>query len=131
MHLYSRFQIALSLALMLVVACAPPEPVRGSESRCAVGTRCTVAGTIYVYRGAPASVAEIQTSAGCFAAALDDRDYRDHRRWNGRKVRATGMLYDQHADTTTLSYELNGRLVAAGICPEGPVMFVETLRLEE
>src|SRR5690606_27921088 len=97
---------------------------------CEIGETCTIVGELHIYRGSPASIAEILTPEGCFAAALEDHFYRDANSWNGRKVRASGILYSQDNTVGIISYELNGRSVATGICSSRPIMFVDDLRLD-
>jgi hypothetical protein len=114
--------------LLLVAGCAHDERVNPIQGTCAIGAPCTVTGDMSIYRGSPASVAEIRTSRRCFAAALDDHVYRAHRRWSGRRVQVSGTLFEQPSGGSVISYELNGRPVAAGVCPSGPVIFVESIR---
>jgi hypothetical protein len=129
MHLYPRLTLFLAIGALLT-SCAHTNEALKSESLCVVGKRCAVIGNLRIYRGAPASVAEIKTELGCIAAALDDSAYRAYRRWNGRKVRAFGMIYDQPSSGDVISYEIRGRSVAAGICFSGPLMYVESLKLK-
>lgn len=129
MHLYPRL-ISLVAVGALLTSCAHAREALKSEPECVIGKKCAVTGNLRIYRGSPASVAEIQTAHGCIAAALDDSAYRAYRRWNGRKVRAFGLIYGQSVSGDVISYEINGRTVAAGVCSSGPVMFVESLKLQ-
>ena len=128
MHLYPRL-IRLAIVAVMPTGFANAREIPKWEPGCAIGTKCLVSGNLRIYRGAPASVAEIQTPNGCIAAALDERLYRAFRRWNRRNVRAFGMLYNQPTSRDVISYEINGRTVAAGVCSSGPVMFVDSLGL--
>lgn len=128
MHLYTRLIVALPALAAIVAACADTPPRATSVAECEIGSRCAITGVIHIFRGAPASVAEIETPEGCFAAALNDDDYRQYKRWNGRRITAFGVLYTQPPLGSVVSYELAGRIVAAGICANRPIMFVDSLR---
>lgn len=128
MYVHARLIISASL---LLGSCSTVEGIPPtSDPSCEIGGTCTITGELYVYRGSPASVAEIRTPQGCFAAALEESLYRSAHSWNGRKVRASGTLYSQGNTAGIISYELNGRSVATGICPSRPIMFVDDIRLD-
>lgn len=130
MYVHARFII--SALFVLLASCSTVESTDQlpDETSCAIGETCTIIGELHVYRGSPASVAEIITSQGCFAAALEDSLYRSAHLWTGRTVRASGTLYSQVNNIGIISYELNGRSVATGICSSRPIMFVDDIRLD-
>lgn len=130
MHIYAR--LITSTAFVLLASCSTVENTDQPppDTSCEIGEKCTIVGELHVYRGSPASVAEISTPQGCFAAALEDSLYRSAHSWNGRKVRASGTLYSQDNTAGIISYELNGRSVATGICSSRPIMFVDDIQLD-
>jgi hypothetical protein len=130
MFFYARL-IAFSLPItILVVACAHSmnDDFVEEGHECQIGERCTVIGDLFIYRGSMASIAEIRTSQGCFAASLDEGIYQSYRDWNGRKVRASGLSYRQNYSEGVISYEINGRNIATGICPSGVLLLVDSIR---
>jgi hypothetical protein len=131
MHIYSR-QIILGMLVPPLVGCAPvPSPNQSEIQSCEKGKMCTVSGNIFVYRGSPASVAELKTSDGCFAVSLTPEDYTRYHKIRGGRVRVTGISYDQDAADGVVSYRLRDRDVATGICSSGLVIYatrLETLK---
>lgn len=130
MHVHAR--LITSAAFVLLTSCSTVESTDPlpTDASCEIGETCTIVGELHVYRRRPASVADIRTPQGCFAAALEDSVYRSARSWNGRTVRASGTLYSQDNTAGIISYELNGRCVVTGICPSRPIMFVDDIRLD-
>jgi hypothetical protein len=131
MYIYSRLTMSSLPLIVGLTSCTHVSQdsfaAANVQHECPIGEPCTVEGEFFIYRGSPGSIAEIRTLNGCFAAAVAEDVYRNYRLWNGRTVRASGRVYRQNFAEDVVSYELNGRVIATGICPSGPLLFVETL----
>ncbi len=128
MHFHS-----LKLALFAFASFAPNLAISASSKpvnpgACQLDKLCTVSGKLYVYRGVQASVAELKTSRTCFAAALPEKAYLRYQRKRGVLVRITGLVYSQETADGIVSYRLQDRDVATGVCSSGPVIYVTKIQ---
>lgn len=99
------------------------------DAECVEGKECTIEGSLFVYRGSPASVAEIKTPYRCFAVALAADEYRIYHKKNGSSVRLRGVAYSQSSAENVVSYRLLDRDVATGICSSGPIIYAEKVEM--
>lgn len=98
------------------------------EENCIRGELCDIPGELNILRGAPASVAYMDLNPdGCYAISLPEELY-GRRALDRRQVVVSGIIYNQPSGSGILSYELRDRLVAAGVCETGQVMYVTEIR---
>lgn len=125
MHIHAKL-ICLLLALPAISACvvtgAPT--IREDDTECLAGGECRATGNLFIYRGVPASVAELKTDSGCLALALRNDDYTKLKDAQGKTFRVSGMAFEQSVAEGVASYQLEDRWVATGICPSGPILYV-------
>lgn len=106
-----------------------PEAEIVPDAQCVEGMECTIEGNLFVYRGSPASVAELKTPYRCFAVALAGSDYRIYHKKNGSSVRLRGVAYSQSSAENVVSYRLADRDVATGICSSGLIIYAEKVEM--
>lgn len=125
MHIQAKLMYLL-LALPAISACVVTGTPRMYEddTECHAGRECRVTGSLFIYRGVPASVAELKTAAGCLALALRNDDYTKLKDAQGKTVRVSGRAFEQSYAEGVASYQLEDRWVATGICPSGPIVYV-------
>lgn len=109
MHVQAKSVIAI-LAGVWLVGCAPGIEGTPAPPSCAVGSRCTLEGTLYVFRGTPASVAELRTANGCNALAFAEADYRRYEKRRGQRVRVSGTAYSNGTAENVASVTIRDRM---------------------
>jgi hypothetical protein len=130
MYIHSK-QIILLLCATAVAGCISTDATTmlhtetTPDTECVEGKECTIEGNLFVYRGSPASVAEIKTPYRCFAAALAADEYRIYHKRNGSSVRLRGVAYRQSSAENVVSYRLLDRDVATGICSSGLIIYAQ------
>ena len=133
MYVYSK-QIVLLLCAAFVGSCAysrtaVPNDQLLSQTACVEGQECTIEGKLFVYRGSPASVAELKAGNRCFAVALELNKYKYYAQKNGLTVRLRGVAYSQRTAENVVSYRLLDRDVATGICSSGLVIYAKKVEI--
>lgn len=125
MHIHTKLICAL-LALPAIGACAATgvQPLGENDMECRVGEECQSTGKLFIYRGVPASVAELKTDAGCLALALLESDYTRLKNLQGESFQVRGKALEQNYAEGVTSYQIEDRWVATGICPSGPILYV-------
>lgn len=126
MHIYTKLMFPL-LAVFLLGACVGAGHLllmNHVEASCRVGEDCESVGKLFIYRGVPASVAELKTSKGCLALALAEGEYQKLRSFQGQNFRVRGPAFAQTYAEEVTSYQLKDRWVATGICSASPIIYV-------
>lgn len=132
MKVHIHFQKMVAVFLSLLAGCTSTRlqgPTESNALGCEKGHTCVLEGQLFVYRGSPASVAELRTANGCFAVALTTGDYARFHKRMGARVRVSGPSYDQGAADGVVSYRLRDRDVATGICSAGLVIYATKVEL--
>ena len=134
MYIHSK-QIIVLLCAAAVAGCVStsarmtPNAETTPDAECVEGKECTIEGNLFVYRGSPASVAEIKTPYRCFAVALAGDDYRIYHGKNGSSVRLHGVAYSQSSAENVVSYRLLDRDVATGLCSSGLIIYAQKVEM--
>lgn len=128
MYIYSK-QIVTLLLVAAAAGCVSTITRTTQDIECKVGKECTIIGELFVYRGSPASIAELKTEDGCFAISLAPEEYSRYHKIMGVRVRVTGTSYTQDLANSVVSYRFRDRDVATGICPSGLVIYA--VRVEQ
>lgn len=89
-------------------------------SKCAVGRICSVRGVLVATHRTGA----IRDDSGCIAVALP-AFVPDG--WNGRTVKASGLVYRAVDLPGLVTYKLKDRMVDAEACYSGRVLFVDRI----
>lgn len=128
MHVHTRLMFFL-LAFSAIGGCATADSRKLHENyaKCRVGAECQAIGRLFIYRGVPASVAELKTATGCLALALPDDQYERLRKSQGQTFRVSGRAFEQSRAEGVTSYQLEDRWVATGICASGLVLYVSEI----
>lgn len=126
MYIHAIKIVISTLFFFTCTSCAIKNHEIGDLQICEENKKCELEGNLYVYRGSPASVAEIETSRGCFAVALNKNDYLKYQK-NDSYVRVYGTAYKQNYGSDIVSYTLLDREVATGICPLGLILYAEKM----
>ena len=125
MHVHAYALIAL-LCVGPLEACATNGRQAFAAPACAVNETCTLQGRLTVFRGVPASVAELRTAGGCYAVALSEADYRKYQR-KVAHVRISGPAYHGGFAEGVVSLRIRDRQVATGICTSGLLIYAESV----
>jgi hypothetical protein len=127
MHIHARSRVVVLLTAALVVsACAGTAGKESGISSCSVGGTCKVVGTLKILRGVPASVAVLETEAGCVPIALPRNILENYERWNHRRVVVKGSGLTQPDAKEAVWFSLKDREVAAGGCNASPLIIYAT-----
>lgn len=131
--------LVISCVAIMASACASYAPRAGNMDTCVTGLNCTIKGLLSLHAGQPpAWIAHVKAGDLCAKLALPN-DFYDgdvtRKRWNGAYVVATGRAvlqpkFDESDGVATLWYEEGGRMVGMGMCDQGIVIYVESMRSE-
>lgn len=124
MHFQAQSLTAL-LAAGWLLGCAPAVEAGSVSTLCEVGSRCTLEGALFVFRGTPASAAELRTQGGCYSVALAEADYRRYANPRGQRVRISGTAHSNSAAENVASVTIRDRTVSTAICTSGLLIYAE------
>jgi hypothetical protein len=128
MHLCPKALAVFALALMST-DCKSFGPHPHEAASCAAGSPCSLVGRLTVYRGAPASIAELDTGGQCVAVAMSRADFERLGHVRGLKARVSGVAMAEASADNLVSYRLRDRLVAPSNCRSGIVIYADAVRL--
>jgi hypothetical protein len=116
--------LSFALALFSVTATAAAS---AEALPCALGKLCSFTGKLAFFPYADGQSISLENADGCVALAVRSGRYRSLERWNGRRVTVRGIAYQQPSGRALLWYKIKGRRMSAGVCPNGPVIYVRDL----
>lgn len=118
MQLFAAFSTCISFGCAPTLTGHPTQPLE-----CAVGQTCELFGTLNIFRGVPASGANIERDGYCLPVALPPSVVRAWKDWNGKKVLVSAHgLQRSHEGPEIAFVDYQGRNLASGMCPAGEVV---------
>ena len=109
----SELRIATVLALAILLGADASRP---GDNPCSVGKQCVLTGRATIWPFADGQEARLDIPLGCVTIALPEESYdKLRRRWNGKRVRVSGIARLQPKDPV-IYYYIEGRRVSGGMC---------------
>lgn len=124
-----RWKVLITLFLgSFLMACSsfPKSPQIGCQS----GEECNFEGVIDFHQGEPAWAVVVRDQKKCAKLAVPEEFLIEQRLWQGKHVFVSGMAFGPYTedDSGAMWIGVRGRKIAMGICDQGPVIFVHTVR---
>jgi hypothetical protein len=122
----------LPIVLFLAFANSCANEVRENTiskfDQCAIGEICKLNGRLSVFVGTHGRVGVLDIRGDCIAVSLPAHVYDKKSKWEGKVVSVVGKVYSQAVGGGIISYELEDRMIAAGMCDKGKIVYVTEIK---